>query len=97
MLVTGRVHASVAATSQCVPTVFMEYDRRVIYSDKMLGFSQQLGLEDYVCMPGNYEQIKDCVDRCFFHRQEVREHLETKMAEIKFEADSIVKDLGHYE
>lgn len=97
MLVTGRVHASVAATSQCVPTVFMEYDRRVIYSDKMLGFSQQLGLEDYVCMPGNYEQIKDCVDRCFFHRQEVREHLEMKMAEIKFEADSIVKDLGHYE
>ena len=38
MLITGRVHASVAATSQCVPTVYMEYNQNVIYSDKMYVF-----------------------------------------------------------
>lgn len=92
MLVTGRVHASVAATSQCIPTVFMEYDRRVIYSDKMLGFSQQLGLEDYVCMPGSYDQVEACVDRCFDNRQKVKKQLEMKMPEIKAEAERIVKD-----
>ena len=95
MLVTGRVHASVAATSQCVPTVFMEYDRRVIYSDKMLGFSQQLGMEQYVCMPGNFEDIKNCVDECFCHREEVKKYLENKMIEIKKEADNIVRVIGN--
>ncbi|MDD6217865.1 MAG: polysaccharide pyruvyl transferase family protein [Selenomonadaceae bacterium] len=92
MLVTGRVHASVAATSQCVPTVFMEYDRRVIYSDKMLGFSQQLGLEQFVCIPGNYDRIRDCVDDCFSKNEEIRQHLQIKMRDIKMRADSIVKD-----
>lgn len=48
MCVTGRVHASVASISQCVPTVFMEYDRNVIYSDKMSGFAEQTGMQEYV-------------------------------------------------
>ena len=52
MLITGRVHASVASTSQCIPTVYMEYDRRIIYSDKMLGFSEQLEMQRFVAEPG---------------------------------------------
>lgn len=95
MLVTGRVHASVAATSQCIPTVFMEYDRRVIYSDKMLGFSQQLGLEKYVCIPGDYENIRLCVDECFIQNDQIRRHLNDKIKEIKLYAENIVKDFEY--
>lgn len=75
MLITGRVHASVASTSQYVPTVFVEYDQRIIYSDKMSGFSEQIGLEDYVCEPGNLSEFKNKVDCCFHEREIVHKKL----------------------
>ncbi len=75
MLITGRVHASVAAISQYVPTVFVEYDQRIIYSDKMFGFSQQVGLEEYVCAPGNLNEFRNKVDRCFEEREMIHRDL----------------------
>lgn len=86
MLITGRVHASVAATSQCVPTVYVEYDRRVIYSDKMTGFSAQLGMEEYVCEPQDLDELKRKVTDCFEHLDEVKEKLEHIIPVIQEEA-----------
>lgn len=89
MLFTGRVHASVAATSQYVPTVFLEYDSRIIYSDKMKGFSEQLGLEQYVCRPENLDDMIEKTRNCFLHRQEIRERLKRVMPDIWQKADAI--------
>ena len=89
MIVTGRVHASVAATSQCIPTVYMEYDRRVIYSDKMTGFSAQLGMEEFVCEPQNLKELKEKVTECFNHLDSVKARLENIIPIIKEEAKDI--------
>lgn len=88
MLITGRVHASVAATSQCIPTVYIEYDRRVIYSDKMTGFSAQLGMEEFVCEPQNGEVLKEKVAECFNNLDSVKIRLEEVIPVIKEEAQS---------
>lgn len=88
MLITGRVHASVAATSQCIPTVYVEYDRRVIYSDKMTGFSAQLGMEEYVCEPQDGDGLKEKVAKCFRQLDEVKESLEHVIGTIKKDADA---------
>lgn len=88
MLITGRVHASVAATSQCIPTVYVEYDRRVIYSDKMTGFSAQLGMEEFVCEPQNWDGLRDKVTECFRHLDDVKARLEETVPVIKEEAQS---------
>lgn len=89
MLVTGRVHASVAATSQCIPTVFIEYDERVIYSDKMTGFSKQLGLETFVCNPKNLQEMKEKVECCYVHRRQVEKHLQSVIPDIKEKAINV--------
>ena len=88
MLITGRVHASVAATSQCIPTVYVEYDRRVIYSDKMTGFSALLGMEEYVCEPQDRESLRGKVTKCFRQLDEVKERLEHVIGTIKKDADA---------
>lgn len=89
MLITGRVHASVAATSQCVPTVYIEYDSNVIYSDKMSGFSAQLGMEKYVCDPEDLEMIITKVDSCYTNLDEIRSHLNCVIPEIKKKAINV--------
>lgn len=96
MLITGRVHASVAATSQCIPTVYVEYDRRVIYSDKMTGFSAQLGMEEFVCSPQSLDMLKVKVTECFQHLDDVKARLENVVPEIKKEARDafeLIKDI----
>ena len=89
MLITGRVHASVAATSQYIPTVYIEYDRRVIYSDKMLGFSGQIGMSDYVCEPSNLETLIVKFDNCYANLNDIRNQLITNVNSIKREADNV--------
>lgn len=93
ILFTGRVHASVAGISQCIPTVFMEYDRRVIYSDKMKGFSAQVGMEEYVCNPEDEESIMIKTNECIMNREEIKKHLTFAIPEIKREAASVWKKL----
>lgn len=93
MLITGRVHASVAATSQMVPTVFMEYDRRVIYSDKMSGFSEQMGLEEYVCTPDDLEQMIRVTERCMQNKELIEKQLQIEIPKLQRLAEDAVKEL----
>ena len=93
MLITGRVHASVAATSQCIPTVYIEYDRNVIYSDKMYGFSSQIGMEKYVSVPGEYNSLVSIIEDCYYNIDSVRKQLEKDIPIIKKQAEDIFKDI----
>lgn len=87
MLVTGRVHASVAAASQCVPTVYMEYDQRVIYSDKMSGFSSQIGMERFVCVPGDLSKLLENVTECYENMEQIQQQLHVVIPEIQQQAE----------
>ncbi len=93
MLITGRVHASVAATSQMVPTVFVEYDRRVIYSDKMSGFSEQMGLEAYVCTPDNLEQMIRVTEACMQNKELIEKQLRVEIPKLQKLAEDAIKEL----
>lgn len=86
MFVTGRVHASVAAITQYVPTVFIEYEKNFIKSTKMLGFSSLVGLQDYVCEPGNEKQICENITKCWNNQEEVRATLINEIPKVQQKA-----------
>ena len=86
MMVTGRVHASVAAISQYVPTVFLTYEQSFIPSTKMYGFSSLAGVGEFVCEPGDKEQIIKKVDACHANLAEIRERLEHTIPEVQKKA-----------
>lgn len=86
MMVTGRVHASVAAISQNVPTVFISYEKSFIPSTKMYGFASLVGLRDYVCEPADEEQIIKAVDRCWENLDEIRAQLEREIPKVQQKA-----------
>jgi len=86
MFVTGRVHASVAAITQYVPTVFIEYEKNFIKSTKMFGFSSLVGLQKYVCEPENEEQICANITKCWKNREEVRLALNNEIPKVQQKA-----------
>lgn len=83
MMVTGRVHASVAAISQNVPTVFINYEGSFIPSTKMYGFANLAGVGELVCEPKDLEKIKHTIDYCINNLSEIHERLENNIPNIK--------------
>lgn len=83
VVVTGRVHASVAAISQHVPTVFITYEKNFIPSTKMYGFASLAGVGEFVSEPGDKEDLLRKIDLCFYNRKEVRQRLEKRIPEVK--------------
>lgn len=83
MMVTGRVHASVAAISQNVPTVFINYEGSFIPSTKMYGFANLAGVGELVCEPKDLEKIKHTIDYCINNLSEIHERLEKNIPNIK--------------
>lgn len=81
MLVTGRVHASVAAVTQYIPTIFVTYETGE-NTGKTLGFASICGLQDYVARPESMEMIKK-IDLCFANRNTIRIHLEKSIPKVK--------------
>lgn len=82
-MITGRVHASVAAVSQCVPAVFLTYEQSFIPSTKMSGFSSLCNLESMVCAPSDFPGIIKRVDRCMDNREQIVSQLKTRIREVK--------------
>ena len=83
MMVTGRVHASVAAVSQNVPTVFINYEGSFIPSTKMYGFANLAGVGELVCEPKDLEKIEHTIDYCINNLSEIHERLEKNIPNIK--------------
>lgn len=86
LMITGRVHASVAAVSQCVPTVFLTYEQSWIPSSKMYGFSELVGLSEYVCEPSDEERIIACITKAFENRKALKASLEQRIPEVQNKA-----------
>lgn len=82
MLVTGRLHASVAGVSECVPTVVMMYGHGPI-SHKTIGFHSISGTTDYIAYPQKKNDIISKIDYCWNNRQAYREFLKIKIPEVQ--------------
>lgn len=82
MFVTGRLHASVAAISQSVPTVVIMHGHGQ-ESHKTIGFFRIAQLEDYVVRPGEPDNMKKTVKKCWENRVNIRKHLDKRIPEIQ--------------
>lgn len=92
MFVTGRLHASVAAVSQHVPTVVLMHGHKM-KSHKTIGFFDIIGLPDNVAYPNDVQDMVSKVEKCWNHRIEIREHLKKRIPEVKQLARSSFDEL----
>lgn len=56
MMVSGRIHAAVAALSQCIPTVIIDYGHEP-KAHKLRGFANVAGVGDLIANPSNLEEL----------------------------------------
>ena len=82
MLVSGRIHGAVAALSQSVPTVIIDYGHEP-KAHKLIGFAKVVGVKDFVADPCVFSDLKLKIDRCYNKRSEYKEYLENKIPEVQ--------------
>ena len=82
MLVSGRIHGAVAALSQSVPTVIIDYGHEP-KAHKLIGFAKVVGVQDFVADPCVFSDLKLKIDRCYNKRSEYKEYLENKIPEVQ--------------
>ncbi|MDD2286726.1 MAG: polysaccharide pyruvyl transferase family protein [Paludibacter sp.] len=82
MFITGRLHASVAALSQNVPTVTIMHGNGPD-SYKIIGFAEIVGTEEYVAYPDSSDNIKKKVRKCWDNMDEVRNHLKCRIPKVQ--------------
>ena len=82
MLITGKIHAAVAAWSQYVPAVVIEYGVGPKVA-KFAGFSRLVGQEKYCCNPSFVEDMIDKVESCYLDRTHIRAELEKAIPSVK--------------
>ena len=80
IFIGARMHATIAATSLCIPTV------GIAYSHKMYGIiGKTLGLEDYIIDINNLDQntLKTTIDDVWSKKILIKKHLEQVIPEVK--------------
>lgn len=75
----SRMHACIAALSQCVPAV------PIAYSRKFAGVMETIGMESYVADPCRLDPgaVIDIIDRAFEDREAIAERLRSRMPAVK--------------
>ena len=90
LLVSCRMHACVAAVSQCVPTV------AVALSHKFEGVMRSVGQEQLVCANLIPSEVIAKIEKAWASRGEIREQMESRVAPIKdlaFLNATLVRDI----
>jgi colanic acid/amylovoran biosynthesis protein len=82
MLVSGRVHGAIAALSQSIPTVIIDYGHEP-KAHKLEGFAQLLDVSEYICDPASSDDMIQKIDICWANKDSIRERLEEKNKEIR--------------
>lgn len=82
MLVTGRLHASVAGVSECVPTVVILHGHGPV-SHKTIGFYNIVGTTDYIVNPKKHGEIIDKIQKCFIEKDDFRIFLQKQIPLIQ--------------
>ena len=92
LVVSGRIHAFVAAVSKNVPSVIINrgHGER---SHRNIGFARSVGMEDYISDPSLADDIKDKLKKCWQNKEELRRVLENKIPVVKETARSMFNTL----
>jgi colanic acid/amylovoran biosynthesis protein len=92
MFISGRIHAFVAAVSQCVPTVIINRGHGG-RSHRNIGFAKSVGLEDYISDPASLEDMKQKVNMCWSNREHLIQVLEERIPKVKDKAHQLFDSL----
>ena len=86
----SRMHACIAALSQCIPTV------PVAYSKKFIGVMETIGVENYVAdlRTTDEEGILRIVDRAWNEKNDIRRRLEDKMPEVRARVLNLFREIA---
>jgi colanic acid/amylovoran biosynthesis protein len=90
LFIGSKMHANIAALSQCVPTV------AIAYSYKFHGIMKMLGQEKYICDGITTENLISKINDAWVNKEKIREELKTKVEFVKERAlfnGKLVKDL----
>lgn len=82
MLITGRIHAAVAALSQAIPTVIIDYGHEP-KAHKLLGFAKVAGVEDLVVDPHQPDTMFRIVKQCYQQRLDIHKKLVRRITIIE--------------
>ncbi len=85
MFISGRLHGAVAALSQNVPAIIIDYGHEP-KAHKLRGFAKQLGLIDCVVDPNDANQMIDKINDYWNKRNEIKLHLNSIIPKIKLQA-----------
>lgn len=82
MFVSGRVHAAVAALSQLVPTVIIDYGHEP-KAHKLKGFAEVANVLDSVANPDKKNDIFNKMMKCWNERDNYRNKLTNQIPKVK--------------
>lgn len=82
MVISGRLHASVAAISQSVPTVVLMHGQGQ-KSHKTIGFFDIAGMPECVAYPKSSDEMIKKIDYCWENRANIRSHLGKRIPQVK--------------
>lgn len=85
MLISGRVHAAVAALSQNIPTVILDYGHEP-KAHKLRGFAAIAGASKYVADPSSKVTLESKIRECWAGRDEYQKHLAAHIPVVRKEA-----------
>jgi colanic acid/amylovoran biosynthesis protein len=90
MLISGRVHGAIAALSQNIPTVILDYGHTP-KAHKLQGFAQLLGIQEYIADPTSIVDMIEKTSNCLNNREIISKKLKkqnisvNKMARQNFD------------
>lgn len=73
LFVSMRLHASVAAISQCIPTI------PITYMAKFYGSMKMIGMEKWICNTTNPEELIPKIEELWAHREEIKNELKMRV------------------
>lgn len=82
MLISGRIHGAIAALSQDIPTVVIDYGHEP-KAHKLLGFTKLLGIEEYLADPFHSSDMIDKIAKCWKFKDEIRVKLKSRIPEVR--------------
>lgn len=82
MLISGRVHGTVAGLSQFIPTVMIDYGHEP-KAHKVRGFLKVVQIEEYLADPSNVDDLRNKVALCWNNRVKYRNHLMKRIPIVK--------------
>lgn len=95
MLVSGRIHGSVAGLSQMVPTVMIDYGHEP-KAHKIRGFADVVGVNEYVADPSEGKDLINKIYLCWNNKREYKQYLEQKIPVVKDIAQNNFRSLNKF-